>query len=614
VAAVASRMRTAALGLLLAASLAGCVSIPTGGPVQSSTVTQGPGAEGQHYLQIVPKPPVRSWRPDQIVQGFLLASASFGYWQIAREYLTPTARWNPTWSAIVYSSGPTVSPPAYQKTRKGSPDTAVVTVGGKVQATLSQNGGYAVPAAPSASGPQQQGVPEVFKLEKVGGQWRISSWPPYLLLSSYLFNSDYQLRNLYFFDPTYSYLVPDPAYVPLQATPVDLTKGLVNDLIHQPPDWLSHGTMTAFPPGTSLTDVTLTGGTATVNLSIAAGKGSPSKASQTLTTKAMQRVSAQLLQTLTGSGQSGSAVQSVELSVNGNPWNPPGSQENPVQHLGQARYSPATGSSGTFYYLDDGNLMERSTSAGTTVKIARLGKEYSSIAVSPGSPGGQYVAALSGGTLYAGPLNGPLTKVRGGPYQTMSWDPSGDLWVTANNEIFTMPAQDRPGQPLGQPVPVTVENSDGTTNPGPFNALRVAPDGVRVAMIVNGSALDFGAIANPQPPAAARVNSPAAVKIVLSPFYVTAAGIAMFDTVSWYGADNVITLTEPGAALTEYPVNGGNATSIPSQGGIQSIAASLGSPLIAEVAKGGLMTDASLTGAWPPAPTMKNGISPVYPG
>ncbi len=607
--AVASRLRTAALGLLLVASLAGCVSIPTAGPVQSSTVTQGPGAQGQHYMQIVPKPPVKDWRPDQIVQGFLLASASFGYWQIAREYLTPTARWNPTWSAIVYSRGPTVSPPVYQKTKKGAPATAVVTVGGKVQATLSQNGGYAVPAAPSASGPQQQGVPEVFELEKVGGQWRISSVPPYLLLSSYLFNSDYQLRNLYFFDPGYSYLVPDPAYVPLQATPVDLTKGLVNDLIHQPPDWLSHGTTTAFPQGTTLTDVTLNGGTATVNLSIAARKGSPSWASQSSTTKTMmQRVSAQLLETLSGSGQSGSAVQSVELSVNGNMWNPPGSQENPVQHLGQARYSPPTGSSGTFYYLDDGNLMEHSSNA--TAKIARLGTAYSSIAVSPGPPRSRYVAALSGSTLYAGPLNGKLTRVPGGPYQTMSWDPGGDLWVTTNDEIFTLPAPERPGQPLGQPVPVTVENSNGATDPGPFNALRVAPDGVRVAIIVNGSGLYFGAIA--QAPAT-RVNPPP-VKIVLSPFYVTATAIAMFGAVSWYGADNVITLTEPGAALTEYPVNGGNATSIPSQASIQSITASLGNPLVAGVAKGGLMTDANLTGAWPPAPTIKNGISPVYPG
>jgi hypothetical protein len=610
---VASRLRTAALGLLLAASLAGCVSIPSNGPVQSSTVTQGPGTEGQNYLQIVPKPPVKDWRPDQIVQGFLLASASFGYWQIAREYLTPTAKWNPTWSAIVYSRGPTVSPPVYQKTRTKTktktslPNTAVVTVGGKVQATLSQYGGYAVPAAPSASGPQQQGVPEVFKLEKVGGQWRISSWPPYLLLSSYLFNNDYQLRNLYFFDTNYRYLVPDPAYVPLQATPVDLMKGLVNDLIRPPGDWLSHGTTTAFQ-GTSLSDITLNGGTATVNLSIAASKGSQSKASENLTTKTMQRMSAQLLWTLSGSGQSGSVVKSVEVETNGNPWNPPGSQENPVQQLGQAHYLPPTGSSGAFYYLADGNLMEDNSS--TTAKIARLGKGFSQIAVSPGPPSSQYVAALSGGTLYAGPVNGKLTKVHGGPYQSMSWDPSGDLWVATSDQIFTMPAPGSPGQPLGQPDSVTIENSDGTTNQGTFTALRVAPDGVRVAIIVNGS-LYFGAIVYPQPPA---TRSPNLVRIVLSPFYVAATGIAMFGSVSWYGADNVITLSEPGAALTEYPVNGGSSTSIPSQASIWSVTASFGSPLIAGLARGGLMSDANLTSAWPQAPTIKKGISPVYPG
>lgn len=609
--AVASRLWTGAVALLLAAALAGCVSIPSNGPVQSSTVTQGPGAEGQHYLQIVPKPPVKDWGPDQIVQGFLLASASFGYWQIAREYLAPTSKWNPTWSAIVYSQGPTVSSPVYPVTKKGSPDAAVVTVGGKVQATLSQTGGYAVPAAPSASGPQQQGVPEVFKLEKVGGQWRISSWPQYLLLSSYLFNSDYQLRNLYFFDPSYGYLVPDPAYVPLQATPVNLMKGLVKDLIHPPADWVSHGTTTAFQ-GTTLTDVTLNGGTAMVNLSIPAGKGAQSKASANQAQKQLQRMSAQLLWTLVGSGQSGSVVQSVELSTNGNPWNPPGSPGNPVQHPGQARYSPPTGSSGTFYYLADGNLMAANPSKSTTVKVAHIGKQYSSIAVSPGPPSSRYVAALSGGTLYAGPVNGKLTKVPGGPYQSMSWDPSGDLWVATNDEIFTMPAPDNPGQPLGQPIPVAVEKADGTTNVGPFNALRVAPDGVRVAIIVNGSAVYFGAIVYPQPPAT-RLN-PNLVKIVLSPFYVTTPGIAMFVAVSWYGPDNVITLTEPDAALTEYPVNGGNSTSIPSQATIQSIAASSGNPLVAAVGKGGLMSDTSLTGAWPPAPTIKNGISPVYPG
>ena len=53
---------------------------------------------------------------------------------------------------------------------------------------------------------------------KTGGQWRISSAPSELLLTQDQFADDYELRNLYFFDPSNHYLVPDPVYVPLQAS------------------------------------------------------------------------------------------------------------------------------------------------------------------------------------------------------------------------------------------------------------------------------------------------------------------------------------------------------------------------------------------------------------
>jgi hypothetical protein len=618
---VASRLWTAALALALAASLAGCVSIETGGPVLSSSVTQGPGEQGQHYLQLVPKPPANGWGPSGIVQGFLQASASFGYWQIAREYLAPGTKWNPSWSATVYSEGPNVSKLTYPKGRK---DSAVVTIGGKVQANLSNYGGYAVPLASSA---QQTSPPPSFKLEKVGGQWRISQVPvtaegqQELLLSSVLFNYDYQLRNLYFFDPTTnSYLVPDPVYVPLQATPVDLVRGLVSDLIpaHLPDDWLSPAaTTTAFPEGTSLTDVTLAGGTATVSLSIPTGKGS--KKASTALTSAEERMSAQLLYTLTGSGQGGSAVQSVELSVNGTPYIPAVSQGNPVQNRSQSGYRPPAGQSGKFYYLDDGNLLERDITAGTingsSAKVGRIGKEFSQVAVSPPVSGsGQYVAALNDeNLLYAGPLGGKLTRQRGSGYESISWDPNGDLWATTGSGIVMLPEAEAPGQPLGQPVPVTVVSPEGTPSAGPFSALRVAPDGVRVAIVFNGSTLNFGAIVSP--PASTRASQ-AVIKIELSPFAVTLPGTAMFTAVSWYGPDNVITLSQPGAALTEYPVNGGSSTSIPTQGNILWITASEGSPLVAGLGGkgGGLMTDTSLTAVWPPVPTIKNGSSPVYPG
>ena len=616
---MANRPRIAALGLILAASLAGCVSIPNGGPVVSSTVTQGPGGQGQQYMQLIPKAPVARWDPQQIVEGFLTASASSGYRQIAQQYLAHGANWDPTWSAIVYSQGPDVNPPVYQsndpqkKTAKGTPkqaapDTATVTIGGKVQANLSQTGLYAVP---DASRPVYG--PPTFDLVKVGGQWRIKSAPPELLLNSLLFNLDYQLRNLYFFDQTTdSYLVPDPAYVPLQATPRDLMSGLVNDLIKPPGGWLSpNATQSAFPDGTRLTDATVTGGTAMVNLRVPIPKG-------TNVTKLKERISAQLLSTLVGSGQGGSKVQSVELSVNGVPWSPPNSQQNPVQQPSQAEYRAPSGASSEFYYVDSsGWLVEQGAVHGTPNRIVHLGKGYSQIAVSPGSPGTQYVAALtSSGGLYAGPLNGRLTKQRGGGYLSMSWDPEGDLWANTSDEIWQLPGPDNPGQAFGQPVPVpvTVTNADGTdTNTGPFTALRVAPDGVRMAIIVQspiqGSVVYFGAINYPQSTRASQET----VDIKLSPFDVSQAGSTTFESVSWYGSNDVITLSGPNQALTEYPVNGGSSTAIPSPAHIASITASDNSPLIAGLAKGGV-TRASLTGVWPSVPVVKSGFTPVYPG
>jgi len=161
-------------------------------------------------------------------------------------------------------------------------------------------------------------------------------------------------------------------------------------------------------------------------------------------------------------------------------------------------------------------------------------------------------------------------------------------------------------------VDVSVVNSDGSSPVvGPYTSLRVAPDGVRVAIIVGETELNFGAIVWQQGARAAE----ATIKIVLSPFYVTAPGVSTFSSVTWYGPDNVITLGDPGSSapyLTEYPVNGSSSTSIPAQPRIQSITASDGSALIAGLAKGGGMTtDASLTGSWI---SIGSGVSPIYPG
>jgi Lipoprotein LpqB beta-propeller domain/Sporulation and spore germination len=588
------------LVVALLALLAGCISEPSGGPVISYSMTQGPGGQSQPLPQIIAQPPAAGWRPEQIVKGFLAASASFaGGQRIAREYLTTKEdrAWTPNWSAVVYSSGPNVGLASF--TGAGSSRVATVTVDGTVQAFLSGTGGYVAPSA-SATGGAPGGSP-TFRLEKVGGQWRISKAPPYLVLTSYSFQYDYQLRNLYFFDPTTRHLVPDPVYVPLQATTASLMDGLVYDLIHPPGDWLSRGaTSTSFPPKTTtIGDVTLTGGTAAVNLGGAITKSANDK-------ELMQQVSAQLLYTLIGSGGSGPAVQSVQLSVNGKPWNPPGSDLNPVQQLHQSQYAPASGASSGFYYVDSaGDLMSRTSSTDKPVEVAHIGTGYTQIAVSRDR---HYVAALKNGSLFTGRTVGPLARRAGDGYTSLSWDPADDLWATTGDQIVMLSGAASPSQQAGKPVAVNVVNSDGTTqNVGPFTGLRVAPDGVRVVIIVGGNDLDFGAfvsLPNARP-------GQAAVEIVLSQFYVSVPS-ATFTSVTWFGPDNVIALRDPGPELTEYPVDGGTSTSIPAQPHMSGITASFGSPLIASLPKGAMAANASLSNSW--MPLTGTGVSAVYPG
>lgn len=583
----------------LLALLAGCISEPGGGPVLSYSITQGPGGQSQPLPQIIAQPPGAGWTPVQIVKGFLTASASFaGGQRIAREYLTAKENraWTPNWSALVYRNGPDVQSAAVAGT--GADQVATVTISGSEQAFLSGTGGYVAPSASAAAG--APGGPVTFRLQKVGKDWRISKAPPYLVLTSYSFQYDYQLRNLYFFDPTDSVLVPDPVYVPLQATTASLMDGLVYDLINPPGDWLYRATNTAFPKKTTtIGDVTLTGGTAAVNLGGAITKDFSNY-------DLMQKVSAQLLWTLTGPGGSGPAVQSVQLSVNGKPWTPLNSDQNPVQQRPQSKYAPASGASSQFYYVDDaGNLLSRTSSPASPVKLARIGTGYTTIAVSPDK---QYVAALKNGSLFIGRLGGQLGQRQGTGYTSLSWDPSDDLWATTGDSIVMLSGAASPSQAAGKPIAINVVNSDSTTqNVGPFTALRVAPDGVRVAIIVGGNDLDFGAFV---PLANARPGQ-AAVEIVLSQFYVSVPS-ATFTSVTWYGSDNVITLRDPGPQLTEYPVDGGNSTSIPAQPHMSWITASAGNPLIASLPRGGMAANASLSNSWMPLPG--TGTSAVYPG
>ena len=357
----------------------------------------------------------------------------------------------------------------------------------------SHDGTYAVP---SASGPNASG-PLAFSLVNTDGQWRISGAPPELLLTPTQFADDYELRNLYFFDPNYHYLVPDPVYVPLQASASTLTTRLVAYLDKQPQDWLAYGaTQTAFPASAKVS-ATLSNNLATVTLT---GKFSKTELTQ---------MASQLLWTLVGSGAGGAQVDSLAMIVNGKQYFPAGNAANPVQNKSQASYGPAasasaTGASPEFYYAD---------SAGTSTAATEWARPPSRRSSSSSAPGTR--RSRSPRTASTWPpcaaarcsLARSQARLRaaGRGDATLSWDPTDNLWATTGNsdEIFVFRTGATAGTRQARPILVNVTSDYGTPTGQQYTALQIAPDGVRVAMITDNDELAFGAIdweAGPVPP------------------------------------------------------------------------------------------------------------------
>ena len=140
----------------------------------------------------------------------------------------------------------------------------------------------------------------------------------------------------------------------------------------------------------------------------------------------------------------------------------------------------------------------------------------------------------------------------------MSWDPTDNLWTStgANEQIFVFRAGAGLNSRQARPIEVTVTSGAGSGRAMQFTALQIAPDGVRVAMILNSDELTFGAIVW----GSGTGPGLGSVRIQLS-FFNVGDLTSGFDGVTWYGADNVITLGGPSSTLTEYPVNGGTPTS-----------------------------------------------------
>jgi hypothetical protein len=624
----------------VAASVAGCVGMPSNGPAQEVTASPATAAPEVNLAAPHPSGPQPGGDPSQIVKGFLLASASYPTYPVAQEYLVSSAvkTWKPGWAVTVFGS---LNVPDTVPAKKGGHPVGQVTVNvtGPVQASFNGSGQYV-----SAQTQGQAGGPYPFKLVEVDGQWRITNPPNYRMLTASDFPLFYRAQDLYFFDAGDQVLVPDSVFVPLGATVPQQLDNLVSALIEGPKTpWLQGAADTELPVGTSLLGVTAAGSTVTVNLG-----GAVTRASTKLPLFA-----AQLVWALTGSPASPLSIQSVVLEIDGQPWAPRTPPCSGDRNLGptqtQAAYEcfdPYPSSPSSFYYVYRGQLWARCGSkqqalnglVGSVVPVlGRTGLLSSqrcqyvhegSTQPPPGqpqplppvsmaaiSPDGQYLAVVTAGTdaLYVATVSRqavsfpktPRLAAGGGAITALSWDRDDDLWVVQDGNVVMLP----PGK--GQ-----VQVASG----GSVSDLSIAPDGVRIAFITQqgpgqSPELYLAAIGGGQEQPSSQLGH-IATHPSITDFASLGPNLNRPAALAWYDADDLVVLADTGTGNTlwEVPADGQPAQQLPvAPPGVTSITADgPANVLVAGLSGGSLAVSTSLDGPWNPLGNL--GQNPVYPG
>jgi Lipoprotein LpqB beta-propeller domain/Sporulation and spore germination len=608
------------------ATVAGCVGMPASGPVGAFSASPQSTTPAGDAVGLVASGPEPGWSASDIVQGFLAASADYPTEAaIARQYLVSSASktWNPGWAVDVFG---TLVPGAARLTTAGrhASEEATVDVTGDLQATFNGTGQYV-----AAQGQAPAGLPYPFHLVKVDGQWRITNPPDKRLLTGNEFAQAYEAQDLYFFDPTDQVLVPDSVFVPQDTTPTLLITNLVRALIQGPQTaWLQTSTDTdVFPSGTKDLGVTLSGDVAVVDLGGALARAS---------TPVLQRVSAELVWTLASTALGGpQKIQSVELQLNGkaplslaSPCGT-GQGQSPVQKLAAYQcYDPYPSAPSSFYYVNGGQAWSRCGwesqaqvgSIGTIVPVFGRGgaqscsfETYQSATAPPAqqpslpalskvavSPDGRYVAGVNaaGNAVSIRPLAGGATATaRLGPGITaLGWDRDDYLWVAQDGNISVV-------SPSGRHDTVSV--------PWNVTGLSVAPDGVRIALIVQGSPQTQVILTAINRSASAagslgQIDTVSTYEVQLGPNVVKPLAL------TWYDADNLIVLSA-GSRLWQVPVDGQQALGPEPapQGAVSVSADGPANALVVGLSGGRIAVSAGLNGSWQ---TLGNlGQAPAYP-
>ena len=571
------RNLTVVLATAGALLLAGCgnlptsltAQVPTSGPIQQGEKVSG-GTNDQ-FIRVIARPPSPGMTPSQLIQGFLDASASFeGDHFVARQYLTTQASdtWDPSTVVRVFEGSGTL-------TETGR----VMTFSASQAATVSANGTYRISDAGAT-------LLAGYDIEEVDGEWRISGLPSGLVLSQPDVERTFRPLSIYFFNPSFTQLVPDPRLIPLYG-PAQATT-LTRYLLAGPSEWLQPAVRTGFPDGVrlNLESVPVVNGVAQVDLNRSARLASD---------EARVSLSEQLVWTLAQL----SDVEAVSITAAGEPFLVPGVPALQPRDAWPEVNPDALPAGATGFVAQTGGVVAL-TDEGTVAVAGPAGTtDFLDIAVSGDS------AVLAGidtkGNLIRMPMASRAARERldlGGAASSPAFGPSGSLWaIAAGKGLMSIDQR-------GIVTPITVSGL-----PKKSFVLAAVPsrDGTRAALIVRTGArtrLLLARITSGGPTSSTDLT-------VSDPIRVENQLTEVVD-VSWAGSDELLVLGNTGGSeLQAFTVNLA-VGSIRSEGGVLgavSIAAAPGKPNLVGSAEGKIYEE--LAGAWLPR---TSGVSPAYPG
>jgi hypothetical protein len=228
--------RIAGVGFFIVAAvvLTGCSGIPRSSGVNEGGEIAGPGTAEIEFLPVGPEVGAD---PTAILSGFIEAASSpQNDFAIARQFLTVGASetWNPSVVTLVDSG--------VRPSRQLS-DTSI-SLGIDASAVLDAEGRFTQQQTPVRAD-------MTYSFEQRGGQWRISTLPPGIVIDRNTFLQVFRQTSLYFLSPDNRRLVPDVRWFPSRAS---TTTRIVKALLAGPSAWLSStgAASTAFPAGTRL--------------------------------------------------------------------------------------------------------------------------------------------------------------------------------------------------------------------------------------------------------------------------------------------------------------------------------------------------------------------------